>query len=67
VFEVEPLPVDHPLWDAPNTILTPHVAIQGDPLKVRRRHAQVIMDNVAHFIQGGAANLHNVVDKVGRF
>ncbi len=25
VFEPEPLPEDHPLWDAPNTIITPHV------------------------------------------
>jgi len=26
VFEGEPLPADHPLREAPNTILTPHVA-----------------------------------------
>ena len=25
VFEPEPLPEDHPLWAAPNTIITPHV------------------------------------------
>ncbi len=24
VFEVEPLPADHPLWTAPNVIITPH-------------------------------------------
>src|SRR5262249_34895469 len=24
VFEVEPLPADHPLWDFPNVIITPH-------------------------------------------
>eukprot|EP01043_Picozoa_sp_COSAG02_P100383 COSAG02_NODE_36461_length_454_cov_0.901408_1_plen_105_part_00 len=32
VFEIEPLPKDHPLWDAPNTVITPHSActqIQG--------------------------------------
>lgn len=27
-FEQEPLPADHPLWDAPNTIITPHVTPQ---------------------------------------
>ena len=27
VFEIEPLPKDHPLWDAPNTMLTPHSAV----------------------------------------
>ena len=26
VVEPEPLPADHPLWDAPNLILTPHSA-----------------------------------------
>ncbi len=26
VFENEPLPSDHPLWDVPNTIITPHMA-----------------------------------------
>lgn len=26
VMEAEPLPEDSPLWDAPNTVLTPHVA-----------------------------------------
>ena len=25
VFETEPLPADNPLWDTPNTIITPHV------------------------------------------
>jgi phosphoglycerate dehydrogenase-like enzyme len=26
VFAIEPLPTDHPLWDAPNCYLTPHTA-----------------------------------------
>ncbi|MEO8627635.1 MAG: D-2-hydroxyacid dehydrogenase, partial [Betaproteobacteria bacterium] len=26
VFEHEPLPADHPLWDAPGMLITPHVA-----------------------------------------
>ncbi|WP_075221823.1 2-hydroxyacid dehydrogenase [Acuticoccus yangtzensis] len=31
VFETEPLPADSPLWDAPNLIITPHVAAVPDP------------------------------------
>ena len=27
VFEIEPLPKDHPLWTAPNVVITPHVAV----------------------------------------
>ena len=30
VFEREPLPADHPLWNAPNLIITPHVAAWSD-------------------------------------
>lgn len=26
VFDQEPLPADHPLWETPNTIITPHMA-----------------------------------------
>ena len=26
VVTPEPLPADHPLWDCPNTIITPHVS-----------------------------------------
>jgi glyoxylate/hydroxypyruvate reductase A len=31
VFEPEPLPADSPLWDAPNCVITPHVAAESDP------------------------------------
>ena len=27
MFDVEPLPAGHPLWTAPNAIITPHVAV----------------------------------------
>lgn len=30
VFETEPLPPSSPLWDAPNTVLTPHNSFVGD-------------------------------------
>ena len=33
VTDPEPLPAEHPLWDAPNLLLTPHVAgtVEGFP------------------------------------
>ena len=36
VFEEEPLPANHPLWDAPNVLLTPHTAGFGPYLDDRR-------------------------------
>jgi phosphoglycerate dehydrogenase-like enzyme len=35
VTDPEPLPADHPLWDAPNLLLTPHVAgtVEGFPAR----------------------------------
>ncbi len=47
VFVTEPLPSDSPLWDAPNTILTPHVA-GGRPLGV----GEAVRANVRHFLRG---------------
>ena len=37
VYEIEPAARDHPLWTAPNAVLTPHVADRGpdlDPARV---------------------------------
>jgi len=59
VFEIEPLPHDHPLWKFPNVILTPHVA--GQSPRVPPRHLQVVLDNVGRFVRGEP--LLNVVDK----
>ncbi|MGH2458327.1 MAG: D-2-hydroxyacid dehydrogenase [Chloroflexota bacterium] len=59
VFEVEPLPADHPLWDMENVVITPHIAGVG-PHTGERRH-QVLLDNLARFAAGEP--LLNVVDK----
>ena len=63
VFEVEPLPPDHPLWTLPNVLLTPHVAGYGPHLDERR--FRIILDNCRAFTTGGA--LRNVVDKANWF
>jgi phosphoglycerate dehydrogenase-like enzyme len=63
VFEQEPLPPDHPLWDAPNVLLTPHVAGYGPYLDDRRR--EIVVDNARRFVAGEP--LRNVVDKAHWF
>ncbi len=59
VFEIEPLPADHPLWRMENVILTPHVA--GTSPRIAERHLEVLLDNVGRFRRGEP--LRNVVDK----
>jgi phosphoglycerate dehydrogenase-like enzyme len=59
VFEIEPLPSEHPLWKFDNVILTPHVA--GQSQRVPRRHLAVLLDNLRRFARGEP--LVNVVDK----
>lgn len=50
VFEVEPLPSDHPLWGFENVIITPHVA--GTSPRVPERHLAVLLDNIRRFVAG---------------
>ena len=50
VYEVEPLPDDHPLWDMENVILTPHIA--GDGPYVQDRRIDVFIENMKRFIAG---------------
>jgi phosphoglycerate dehydrogenase-like enzyme len=63
VFEQEPLPSDHPLWSAPNALLTPHTAGFGPYLDDRRQ--DIILDNARRFVHGEP--LRNVVDKAHWF
>lgn len=64
VFEIEPLPTEHPLWDAPNTILTPHIAVEEAAYLDERRY-EVVHQNIGRFLRGEA--LHNLVDKANWF
>jgi phosphoglycerate dehydrogenase-like enzyme len=63
VFQTEPLPADHPLWTAPNVLITPHTAGFGPYLDDRR--LDILLDNCRRFALGQP--LRNVVDKAAWF
>jgi phosphoglycerate dehydrogenase-like enzyme len=58
VASVEPLPSDHPLWDAPNLSLSPHSASSPASLFVNLH--RLFRDNLTRFLAG--APLRNEVD-----
>ncbi len=51
VTEPEPLPEGHPLWDAPNLLITPHMAGASGPV-MPNRLAKVAGDNLARWLKG---------------
>lgn len=52
VTDPEPLPAGHPLWSAPNLLLTPHVA-GGMRLEVTRKNCiQMALDNLGRYLSG---------------
>ena len=58
VVPEEPLPVDHPLWDAPNVWITPHVTSSSP--NGRKRSMGLFLDNLERFRAGKP--LHNIVN-----
>ncbi|GIF50940.1 phosphoglycerate dehydrogenase-like enzyme [Asanoa ferruginea] len=50
VTEPEPLPADHPLWDLPNVLITPHVA--GSVRGLHPRAYQLIGEQLRRFVAG---------------
>ncbi len=63
VYEIEPLPADHPLWTMPNVLMTPHMAGYGPYLNDRR--FQIMADNCKAFAAG--RDLRNLVNKATWF
>lgn len=52
VTDPEPLPEDHPLWDVPNLLLTPHVA-GGMRLEItRRKCVEMAQENLRRYLAG---------------
>src|SRR5271154_1575512 len=58
VTDPEPLPADHPLWDAPGVLLTPHLA--GDTVAAERRAFALVGKQVRRYVSGQP--LANVVE-----
>ena len=54
----EPLPVDHPLWDAPNVWITPHISYSSP--KTRGRMMDMFIHNLERYMHG--QKLHNIVN-----
>ncbi len=48
VFVEEPLPPEHPFWELPNVVVTPHVSGPNDPAEI----APVFNDNLQRFLHG---------------
>jgi phosphoglycerate dehydrogenase-like enzyme len=63
VFEIEPLPANHPLWGMDNVIITPHVA--GCSPRIAERHLAVLLGNLRRFASGEP--LQNVASKAAWF
>jgi phosphoglycerate dehydrogenase-like enzyme len=57
VTDPEPLPPGHPLWKAPNLVLTPHVSADSD---VGGAAPEVVRENVRRYVSGG--KMLSVVD-----
>jgi phosphoglycerate dehydrogenase-like enzyme len=60
VLDPEPLPADHPLWDLPNVLISPHMG--SDTARVIERMTGIFYDNLQRY--GTGEPLRNVVDPV---
>jgi phosphoglycerate dehydrogenase-like enzyme len=58
VTDPEPLPDDHPLWDYPNVIITPHSSGQSEA--AHRRLGELVADNAQRLLL--RQPLRNIVD-----
>lgn len=59
VFQTEPLPKDHPLWSAPNVILTPHVGGFSDIY--HKQCYPTVQRNMALYLEHGPEALVGAV------
>ena len=63
VYQIEPLPSEHPLWTIPGVLMTPHIAGVGPYLQERR--TEILLENCRRF--NVSEPLLNIVDKANWF
>jgi len=61
VMDPEPLPADHPLWDAPGALLTPHIAGFYHLPQTVRNINEIFIRNLQAYRDG--LPLQNVIDR----
>ncbi len=62
VAAVEPLPSVSPLWDMPNVLISPHSASTAG--SENRKITDIFCHNLRCYLDGRAAEMRNVLDKV---
>lgn len=60
VTDPEPLPPDHPLWKAPNAVITPHISGRFSLPETLERIVEICARNLRHYQKG--EELENIVD-----
>jgi phosphoglycerate dehydrogenase-like enzyme len=61
VFDIEPLPVDNPLWSMPNVLVAPHSA--STVYRENERIIDLFLHNLDLFLAGRYAEMKNILDK----
>ncbi len=62
VTDPEPLPEDHPLWDAPRAIITPHVAGKFYLPETVNRIVRIAGENLKLYLAGEGGRMRNRVN-----
>ncbi len=62
VTEPEPLPADHPLWDAPRLVITPHIAGKFHLQETFERIVRISGENLEKYLAGRKDEMRSVVD-----
>ncbi|MCI9359518.1 MAG: D-2-hydroxyacid dehydrogenase [Hungatella sp.] len=62
VTDPEPLPADHPLWDAPGMVITPHISGNYHLQETFERIVRIAGRNLEKFLAGQKAEMENQVD-----